>query len=233
MRPDRDTSRDRKLSARRITIELAADGITVSPATVGRWLVRLGLNRRQHLDPCGESNRPPRRITARYPGHMVHLDVKKVGRIPDGGGWRAHGRESDQHRATDRAKTAGAPRGYIYLHSAVDGYSRLAYTEALPDEKAATAIGFLARARAFLAAHGITRITRLVTDNGACYRATAFSRTLAAVARHQRIRPYTPRHNGKVERYQRILAEELLYARTWTSETQRATALKIWNLHYN
>ncbi len=112
-------------------------------------------------------------------------------------------------------------------------YSRLAYTEALPDEKATTAIGFLARARAFLATHGITQITRLVTDNGACYRATAFSRTLAAVAHHQQIRPYTPRHNGKVERYQRILAEELLYARTWTSETQRATALKIWNLHYN
>ncbi len=225
--------RARKLSARQITVELATDGITVSPATVGRWLVRLGINRRRHLDPDGTMNRVRRRITARYPGHMIHLDVKKAGRIPDGGGWRAHGRGSDQHRATDRAKVAGARGGYIYLHSAIDGYSRLAYTEALPDEKATTAIAFLARARAFFAAHGITRISRIITDNGSCYRATAFSRTVAAVARHQRTRPFTPRHNGKVERYQRILAEELLYARTWTSETHRTAALAIWNLHYN
>ena len=78
---------------------------------------------------------------------MVHLDVKKVGRIPDGGGWRIHGRGSDTHRANDRAKTAGARAGYVYLHSAIDGFSRLAYTEHLPDETARTAIGFWARAR--------------------------------------------------------------------------------------
>jgi hypothetical protein len=140
--------RDRKWSARLIAVELAAEGITVSAATVGRWLVRLGLNRRSHLDPGGVSNRVPGKITARYPGHMIHVDVKKVGRIPDGGGWRAHGRTSAQHRAAGRAKTAGARAGYTYLHSAVDGFSRLAYTEALPDEAAATATGFFHRARA-------------------------------------------------------------------------------------
>lgn len=123
---------------------------------------------------------------------------------------------------------------YVYLHSAIDGYSRLAYTEALPDETANTTIAFWHRARAFLTAHGITRIARVVTDNGANYRSGAFTVTVHAVAsRHQRTRPYTPRDNGKVERYNRILAEELLYARTWTSEAERTDAIAVWNIHYN
>jgi transposase InsO family protein len=176
--------------------------------------------------------------------------VKKVGRTPDGGGWRAHGRGSDQAKAVNRRKRTERG-GYVYLHSAIAGYSRLAYTEALPDEKAITAIAFLHRARAWLAAHGITRIERIVTDNGACYRAESFTRALLG-ARHQRIAPYTPRHNGKVERYNRILAEEFLptqasarlfgqshtagsrlYARTWTSEAQRTHLLGRWIVHYN
>jgi transposase InsO family protein len=201
--------RGRKLPARLISVELQGEGVPVSQATVSRWLVRLGINRRRDLDP------------------------KKVGRIPEGGGWRVHGRGSDQHRTSDRAKAAGARAGYVFLHSAVDGYSRLAYTEPLPDEKAATAIGFFARARAFFAAHGITRLTRVITDNGSCYRAAAFTRSMFDVARHQRTRPFTPRHNGKVERYQRILAEELLYAHTFTSEADRSSALAKWLVHYN
>lgn len=207
----------------------------ISERTVGRWLARLGINHRRHLDPDGSVNlRPSQPIVARYPGHMVHLDVKKAGRIPDGGGWRAHGRDSEQARTALRAKTAGAKGGYVYLHSAVDGFSRLAYTEPLPDEKAATTMAFLTRARAFFAAHGIHRIVRVVTDNGANYRAGVFGRSVASVAvRHQRTKPYTPRHNGKVERYQRILAEELLYARPWTSEAERTRAIAVWNIHYN
>ena len=153
---------------------------------------------------------------------MVHLDVKKVGRIPDGGGWRTHGRDSTQAKTVERAKTAGSRAGYVYLHSAVDGFSRLAYTEALPDETAKSAVGFWARARAWFAAHGITRITRVVTDNGSCYRSRAFTRATSHASRHQRTKPFTPKHNGKVERYQRILAEELLYARPFTSEAARA-----------
>ena len=156
--------REKKWSARLIAVELAEQGHRVSTATVSRWLVRLGLNRRRWLDTDGDPLREAGRIVARYRGHMVHLDVKKVGRIPDGGGWRAHGRGSDQHKATGRAKTGGAKAGYVYLHSAIDGYSRLAYTEHLPDETAKTAIGFWGRARAWFAAHGITRITRVVTD---------------------------------------------------------------------
>lgn len=226
--------RTHKWSARAIHLELARHGHQVSTTTVSRWLVRLGISRRRDIDPDGSTNRTPGRITARYPGHMVHLDVKKVGRIPDGGGWRAHGRGSAADKAAQRAKTSGARAGYVYLHSAVDGFSRLAYTEHLPNETAATTIGFLHRARAFFAAHGIHRLVRVVTDNGANYTAKAFTRTVAAVAsRHQRIRPHTPRHNGKVERYNRILAEELLYARIWTSEAERAAAIGVWNVHYN
>ena len=223
--------RSRKWSARRIALELTAEGTRISVRTVGRHLVRLGLNRRRFLDPAGEPNRAPRRIVARRPGHMVHIDIKKVGHIPDGGGWRVHGKGSAQHKASRAANRRARP-GYVFLHSAVDGFSRLAYTEALPDERAVTAIGFVFRARAFFAAHGIGRIERIVTDNGSCYRAKDFAKVLLG-ARHQRITPYTPRHNGKVERYNRILAEEFLYAREWTSDLQRQQALQIWNVHYN
>lgn len=224
--------RQRKYSARRIATELAAEGITISVRTVGWHLLQLGLNRRRFLDPTGASNRAPRRIIARWPGHMVHLDVKKTGQIPDGGGWRIHGKGSTQDRQVARGKTRGQRARYTYLHSAVDGFSRLAYTEALPDEKARTAIGFVHCARAFFARHGITHIHRIVTDNGACYRANDFATVLRG-ARHQRTNPYTPRHNGKVERYNRILAEEFLYAHTWTSEAHRTAALAVWNIHYN
>lgn len=201
--------------------------------TVTRHLTRLGLGQRRFLDPNGESNREPGTITARWPGHMAHLDVKKVGRIPDGGGWRVHGRDSDQKRAVDRTKTAGAKAGYVYLHSIVDGFSRLAYTEPLADEKGATAAGFLARAKVWFAAHGITHIHRIITDNGSCYRSGDFARIVGAKTRHQRTRPYTPRHNGKAERYQRIMAEEVLYARPYDCEEDRTTALEVWNIHYN
>ena len=224
--------REHKWSASRIAFELQQAGTPVSRRTVTRLLAQLGLNRRRFIDPNGESNRELRKITAKRPGHMVHLDVKKTGRIPDGGGWRMHGKDSEHAKAVARTKARGAKIGYVFLHSAIDGYSRLAYTEALPDEKAVTAVGFLARARAWFARHGITSIERIVTDNGACYRARVFEEAMGA-SQHRRTRPYTPRHNGKVERYNRILAEEFLYARTWTSEEQRAQALRIWNRHYN
>ena len=230
--------RKNKWSARRIVRELASTDITISVATVTRWLHKLGLHRLDHLDVDGQPLRKHGKITAHWPGHMIHIDVKKVGRIPDGGGWRIHGINSDQARAaaraTAKAKVRGARPGYVYLHSAVDGFSRLAYTEALQDETAKTAIGFLFRARVWFAAHGITRFTRIVTDNGSCYRAKDFTRAVYSfAARHQRTKPYTPRHNGKVERYQRTLANELLYARPWTSEEHRRQAIATWNLHYN
>lgn len=224
--------REHKWSASRIAFELHLDGRSVSRRTITRLLAHVGLNRRKFIDPNGETNRRPQKIIAKRPGHMVHLDVKKAGRIPDGGGWRVHGKNSDEAKAVARTKTRGIGTGYVFLHSAIDGFSRLAYTEALPDEKAVTAIGFLDRARSWFAVHGIVRIERIVTDNGSCYRAHAFADAVGD-SRHQRITPYTPRHNGKIERYNRILAEEFLYARTWHSEAERAAALEVWNWHYN
>ncbi|WP_442928000.1 hypothetical protein [Microbacterium sp. MMO-10] len=128
--------------------------------------------------------------------------------------------------AVGRTKTRGAKTRYNLLHSAIDRYSRLANTEALPDEKATTAIAVLGRARAWLAAHDIASIERIVTENGACYRAQAIADAMAG-CRHQRITPHTPRNSGKVERYNRILANEFLYATTWHSEAERATVLEV------
>ena len=224
--------RKQKWSAARIEFELESDGVAISWRTVSRILLQLGLNRRRFIDPNGESNREPQRIVAERPGHMVHVDVKKVGRIPVGGGWRVHGRDSPEARAVERTKKREIRRGYVYLHSAIDGHTRLAYTEALDDEKGLTAAEFLERAKRWFAAHGITTIERIVTDNGACYRSKVFAETVLP-ARPQRITPYTPRHNGKVARYNRILAEEFLYARAWHSEQERADGLVLWNLHYN
>ena len=220
--------RQKKWSARRIAHELATHGYICSVRTVSRWLHRWGISRRKDLDPSGENNRHTAPITAAFPGQMIHLDVKKLGKIPDGGGWWAYGRNSTAGRASKRGP--GRRVGYTYLHSAVDGFSRLAYTEAHDDESAATTIGFFARAREFFAAHGITRIIRVVTDNGANYRAKDFYRTVPAHAsRNQRTRPYTPRHNGKVERYNRLLVDVVLY----TSEHARRASLGVWVNHYN
>lgn len=224
--------REKKWSASRIAFELHADSVPISRRTITRQLALLGLNRRRFIDPNGETNREVKTITAKHPGHMVHLDVKKVGRIPDGGGWRVHGKNSAEARAAPRAKTRGARAGYAHLHSAIDGQTRLAYTESLENEQGPTAVAFLERAREWFAKHGIVKIERIVTDNGACYRSTAFADALNG-AEHRRTKPYNPMHNGKVERYNRILAEEFLYARTWTSERQREQALETWNLHYN
>lgn len=225
--------RTKKWSARRIARELAdGHGARCCVRTVTRWLDRLGLNRIRDITPEGEDLRRPGKITARYPGHMVHMDVKKVGKIPDGGGWWAHGRGSAQALASKRAHQQKV--GYTYLHSIEDGFSRLAYTEALEDEKAATTIAFFHRALVFFAAHGITQITRLITDNGPNYTSGAFHRSTSAfISRHQRTRIYTPRHNGKIERYQRLMTDECLYARGYESETQRREAISVWVHHYN
>src|SRR5699024_5907805 len=115
--------REHERSASRIAFELEQAGTPVSRRTITRLLAQLGLNRRKFIDPNGETNREPQSINAKRPGHMVHLDVKKVGRIPDGGGWRVHGEGSEKAKAVARTKTRGARTGYIYLHSAIDGHT--------------------------------------------------------------------------------------------------------------
>jgi Integrase core domain len=154
-----------------------------SVATVTRWLHKLDLNRLDHLDADGERLRKPGKIAARYSGHMIHLNVTKVGRITDGGGWHICGANSDQTRAVASAKVRGTRPGYVFLHSAIDGFSRLACTGALADETAATAIGFLFGPAAWFQVHGISRFSRIVTDNGSCYRAEDFSQAVGSFAR--------------------------------------------------
>jgi transposase InsO family protein len=214
---------------------LASEGIELAPSTIYRVLLRRGISRLRDLDVGGADLREP---VTRYewarPGDMIHVDVKKLGRIPQGGGHRVHGRGSTQHRATVRAKTKGARAGYVYLHSAVDDHSRLAYTEELGDERGATAAAFWARAVKFFRRHGIRRIRRVLTDNGSCYRSSAFAMALVASrTRHRRTRPYRPQTNGKVERYHRTLAREWAYRQTWSSNDHRRAGLDAFLARYN
>ena len=227
--------RERKLGPVQLMGLLEAEGIELASSTIYRILVRRGISRLRDLDVSGEDLREP---VLRYewarPGDMIHVDVKKLGRIPQGGGWRAHGRASAQHRAAGRAKTRGARAGYVYLHSAVDDHSRLAYTEELADERGATAAAFWARAVKFFRRHGIRRIRRVLSDNGSCYRSSAFAMALVATrTRHKRTRPYRPQTNGKVERFHRTLAREWAYQRVWSSNDHRHAALDAFLRRYN
>ena len=228
--------RDRKVGPVQLGGILADEhGLRVPASTIYRVLVRRGISRLRDIDVSGEDLREP---VVRYewarPGDLVHVDVKKLGRIPDGGGWRAHGRGSAQHQASERAKHAGARGGYVYLHTALDDHSRLAYTEELLDEKGATAAAFWARAVKFFRRHGIRRIRRVLTDNGSCYRSFAFAAALAvSKTRHKRTRPYRPQTNGKVERYHRTLAREWAYSRAWTSNDERGAGLPRFLDRYN
>jgi transposase InsO family protein len=210
-------------------------------STVGRVLARYRMPLLAHLDQATglPVRRPaPHRYEAGAPGELVHLDVKKLGRIPDGGGWRVFGRGSAQTRRVDvarqRAGRAGAPssRGYVFVHHAVDDHSRLAYSEILANERKETAAGFWRRAQAFFADAGIT-VTAVMTDNGACYRSRDFATALGPDIKHRRTRPYRPQTNGKVERFNRTMTSEWAYAHTYLSETARAATYNTWLHTYN
>jgi transposase InsO family protein len=221
--------RNMKLGPVMLVAELAEFGVTLAASTIHRVLVRRGISRLRDLDVTGQQMRhQPRRYEHRGAGDLVHVDVKKIGRIPDGGGWRAHGKGTDAHRASKRRQRPG----YAFLHSAVDDRSRLAYTEELGDEKSVTAAGFWSRAVEFFAAHGIDRIHRVLTDNGSCYRGKAFNVALG-ITSHKFTRPYRPQTNGKAERYQRTLAREWAYRQAWASNAERAAALAGFLHRYN
>ena len=205
----------------------------VPARTVSRVLVRRGQPRLAALDPMtGEVIRASKTTAVRYersrPGELVHMDVKKLARIPDGGGWRAHGRAAG---STNRRRTTVV--GYDYVHSLVDDHSRLAYSEILTDEKGPTCAAFLARAAAYFADHGITRIERVMTDNAWAYRWSLREVITALGARQKFIKPHCPWQNGKVERLNRTLATEWAYRQVFTSNDERAAALAPWIEHYN
>jgi transposase InsO family protein len=177
-----------------------------------------------------------RRYERERPGELVHVDVKKLGNIPDGGGWRTAGwvQGRKNSRSSTRARKGSHPIiGYSCLHTALDDHSRLAYTEILPDERKETAAAFLARAHAWYAAAGIT-IERVISDNGACYRSRNWAAACAALGiTPKRTRACRPQANGKVERYHRTLADEWAYARPYATETERRAALDPWLHIYN
>jgi transposase InsO family protein len=213
----------------------------VPASTCGRILRRYGVPRLADCDPItGEVIRGRRMSARRYehphPGDLVHVDIKKLGRIPDGGGWRVHGRAvgGRNSRATTTQRRGNHPViGYGYVHSAVDDHSRLAYSEILANEQGPTAAGFWLRAQAFFAAHGIT-VHRVLTDNGSCYRSRIWLSTLATAGiTHKRTRPYRPQTNGKVERFNRTLLTEWAYARPYSSESARRRAFTGWLHIYN
>ena len=205
----------------------------VPARTVSRVLARHQVPRLAALDPItGEVIKASKATAVRYerarPGELVHMDVKKLGRIPEGGGWRAHGRGAGSIRRDRTTKV-----GFDYVHSVVDDHSRLAYSEVLPDEKGPTCAGFLTRAAAYFAAHGIDRIERVMTDNAWAYKWSLREVCAALGARQIFIKPHCPWQNGKVERLNRTLTTEWAYRQPYTSNDQRTAALAPFIEHYN
>ena len=203
------------------------------PSTVGRVLARHQAPALADIDPLTGEPVRRRRGGPRYerdrPGELLHVDVKKLGRVPDGGGWRLHGRD-----ATIAQRHKKIPLGYDFLHVAVDDHSRIAYIEAHPDEKDPTCAAFLHRAATWFRSHGVT-VERVLTDNAMAYRR---GRSWAAICaglgiRRRFIKPGCPWTNGKAERLNRTLLTEFAYARPWTSNHQRQAALDSWVHDYN
>lgn len=225
---------ERVAAARRelMPAPLALAAATGVPArTCARIVARRGMPRLADVDRVtGEVRRrgpvTPVRYECDRPGELVHVDVKKVARIPDGGGWRALGRGNGRSRGHSGA-------GSSCLHVAVDDFSRVAYAELLPDERKGTCAAFMGRALRFFAGLGVA-VERVMTDNGPGYRSGEFNALLgAAGARHVYTRPYSPWQNGKVERMNRTIAQEWRYAGAWESEAGRASALPAFIEHYN
>ncbi len=208
-----------RLRRQRMSGPKIAQALGMACSTVGAVLRRLGLGKLANLDP-----KPP---VVRYersaPGEMIHLDIKKLGRF-----------EVEGHRITgDRRKGCSRHAGWDFLHVCIDDASRLAYTEILPSERKEDTTAFLERALAWLGRHGVT-VERVMTDNGSAYRSKLFAAALqTAQARHVRTRPYTPRTNGKAERFIQTSLREWAYARPYSSSHERTLAIGPWTDSYN
>jgi transposase InsO family protein len=213
-----------------------ASRLSMPASTVHAVLVRCRLNRLSHIDiRTGESIR---RYEHDHPGSLIHVDVKKLGNIPSGGGWRFVGRVQGKK---NRAATPGAARnrhrnalmGHAFVHTVIDDHSRVAYAEIHDDETAATAIGVLRRAVGWFAMRGIT-VERVLSDNGSAYRSHAWRDTCAELdIRHKRTQPYRPQTNGKIERFHRTMNDEWAFARHYPNELTRRSALPAWLHTYN
>jgi transposase InsO family protein len=210
----------------RMTAAEIAEVLGMALSTVSRWLKKIGLGKRSRLEPP----EPPNRYERKRPGELIHVDVKKLGRIVVPG-----------HRVTGnrrvRAGRSGARRlgtaGWEFVHVCVDDATRLAYVEVLRDEKGATAAGFLRRAADWFKGMGIT-VERVLSDNGACYRSGAHAEACTELGmRHLFTRPYRPRTNGKAERFIQTLTNRWAYGAIYGSSAERTAALSGWLTHYN
>jgi transposase InsO family protein len=218
-----------RLRRLRMTAAEIAETLAMPLSTVSGILTRIGMGRLGRL-----GLEQPVRYERSRPGELVHLDVKKLGRIVGGAGWRVRGgRQHYNPHLHDPAGIARGTVGYEFVHIAVDDYSRLAYAEVLPDEKATTAAAFLRRAVSFYRRYGI-RVEAIISDNGSCYRATTHALACRRLKlRHLRTRPYRPQTNGKAERFIRTLLAGWAYGAIYRSSNERTAALDGWLCHYN
>jgi transposase InsO family protein len=216
-----------------------ADRLDMASLTVHAVLVRCRLNRLTHIDRA--TGEPIRRYEHDKPGDMLHMDVKKLGRVPDGGGWRYVGRQQGEKNRSATIARTGAPRtqqrnpviGTCYLHTVIDDHSRVAYVEAHDDETKETAAAVLRNAVAWFAERGVT-VQRVLTDNGGCYRSHLWRDTCADLGiTPKNTRPYRPQTNGKIERFHRTMVEGWAFKKFYNSESARIAALPAWVHQYN
>ena len=213
-----------------------ADQVGCAPSTAHAVLVRCRLNRLTHVDRA--TGEPIRRYEHPYPGSLIHVDVKKLGNVPDGGGWRYVGRAQGLR---NRSATPGKPRnqwhnakmGTAFVHTVLDDHSRAAYAEIHDDETQETAAAVLHRAVAWFADRGVV-VERVLSDNGSCYRSHLWRDTCVDLGiTHKRTRPYRPQTNGKIERFHRTLADGWAFKKFYNSESARRAALPAWIHQYN
>jgi transposase InsO family protein len=212
------------LRRQRCTGKQIAAQVGVSPATVSRILLRLGLNRLSALEPA----EPVRRYERERPGEMIHLDIKKLGRI-DGIGHRITG----DRRGQSNRRARGEGLGWEFVHVAIDDNSRIAFAKIMPNERKRSATAFLKAALAYYQSLGI-KVERVMTDNGSCYKSFAFRRLCKRIGlKHIRTRPYTPKTNGKAERFIQTCLREWAYAQAYHHSRQRTQQLPYWLHRYN
>ncbi len=215
------------------------DLLGMPASTVHAVLVRCRLNRLTHIDRA--TGEPIRRYEHERPGDLLHVDVKKLGKVPDGGGWRYVGREQGLRNRSATSLRTGAPKckyhhpliGTCYLHTVLDDHSRVAYVEAHDDETKETATAVLRNAVAWFAARGVT-VRRVLSDNGGAYRSHLWRETCTELGiTPKRTRPYRPQTNGKIERFHRTLADGWAFKTFYPSEAARLAALPPWVHQYN
>jgi transposase InsO family protein len=215
-----------------------ADRVGLAPSTVHKVLVRCRLNRLSHVDRA--TGAPIRRYEHDHPGSLVHVDVKKLGNVPDGGGWRYVGRAQGGHNRFATARRTGKLSKYhtplvgtAFIHTVLDDHSRVAYTEIHDDETSQTAAQVLRNAVAWFAERGVT-IERALSDNGSAYRSHLWRDTCADLGiTPKRTRPYRPQTNGKIERFHRTMTDGWAFKKFYSSESARRAALPAWIHEYN